>query len=47
VTEHWRGGRYRWDHDSLDLFDGQFIEIQVPRFMVIALCSSRSRSDGR
>jgi hypothetical protein len=37
LTEQWRGGRYRWDQDSLDLSDGQFIEIQVPRFMVTAL----------
>jgi hypothetical protein len=37
LTEQWRAGRYRWDYDSLDLFDGQYIEIQVPRFMIVAL----------
>jgi hypothetical protein len=44
LTEQWRGGRYRWDHDSLDLFDGQFIEIQVPRFMVMALWPAEAES---
>jgi hypothetical protein len=37
LTEQWRGGQYSWDYDSLDLPDGQFIGIRVPRFMVVAL----------
>jgi hypothetical protein len=37
LTEHWRAGRYSWQYDSLDLRDGQYIDVQVPRFMIVAL----------
>jgi hypothetical protein len=37
LIEDWRAGRYSWEYDSLDLRDGQYIDIQVPRFIVVAL----------
>lgn len=36
-SEQWRTGIYNWIHDSLDLSDGQYIDIQVPRFLVVAI----------
>lgn len=36
TSEQWLEGSYDWVKDSLDLRDGQFIDIQVPRWMVEA-----------
>ena len=45
LTEHWRGGEYSWHCDSLDLSDGQFVEIRVPRFIVVALWPEQAEPD--
>jgi hypothetical protein len=36
TSEQWLAGAYDWAKDSLDLPDGQFIELQVPRWAVEA-----------
>lgn len=36
TCEQWLEGSYDWAEDSLDLRDGQFIDIRVPRWMVEA-----------
>ena len=36
TSEQWLEGSYDWAKDSLDLLDGQFIDIQVPRWIVEA-----------
>jgi hypothetical protein len=41
LSEHWRGGQYSWNYGSLDLPDGQYIEIQVPRYMIVAIWPPR------
>jgi hypothetical protein len=45
VTESWREGRYRWDHDSLDLREGQLIDLLVPRFMITTLWPAQPKRD--
>jgi hypothetical protein len=47
LTEHWRGGQYSWNQDSLDLPDGQYIDIQVPRFMIVAIWPPRPKHEER
>jgi hypothetical protein len=37
ASDRWQEGSYSWINDTLDLHDGQFIDIQVPRFMVEAI----------
>lgn len=37
MCTEWQRGRYDWVTDALDLPDGQYIDIQVPRFMVEAI----------
>lgn len=35
--EQWHAGNYNWSDGRLDLADGQYIDIQVPRIMVVAI----------
>jgi hypothetical protein len=37
APEQWRAGRADVDHGSLTMADGQFIDIRMPRFMVLAI----------
>jgi len=45
LTEQWRGGTYDWDKDSLTLLDGEFIDIEIPRFMVVAIWPRRAEPE--
>lgn len=37
TPEHWRAGRAHLPHGVLTMAEGQFIDIRVPRFMVLAI----------
>ncbi len=37
TPEHWRAGNANVGHGVLTMLDGQFIDIRVPRFMVLAI----------
>jgi hypothetical protein len=37
ACDRWQEGTYNWVNDTLDVCDGQYIGIQVPRFMVEAI----------
>ena len=44
TPEQWRGGRMEWHHGALTMIDGQFIDIRVPRFAVLAIWPEASAS---
>ncbi len=37
APEQWRGGQMEWTFGTLTMSDGQFIDIRVPRFAVLAI----------
>lgn len=37
TPEQWRSGRMEWRWGALTMIDGQFIDIRVPRFVVLAI----------
>jgi hypothetical protein len=37
TPEQWRGGEMEWGLGALTMSDGQFIDIRVPRFVVLAI----------
>jgi hypothetical protein len=39
TPEQWRGGEMEWAFGTLTMSDGQFIDIRVPRFAVLAIWS--------
>lgn len=44
APDQWRGGRMDWLHGALTMIDGQFIDIRVPRFAVLAIWPEASAS---
>lgn len=45
-VELWCAGSYCWEQDALELADGQFIDVRVPRTLVSALWPCPSHSAG-
>jgi hypothetical protein len=41
APEHWRGGEMNWCAGALTMSDGQFIDIRLPRFAVLAIWPER------
>ena len=41
TPEQWRGGEMEWGFGMLTMSDGQFIDIRVPRFAVLAIWPER------
>ena len=41
TPEQWRGGEMEWGFGTLTMSDGQFIDIRVPRFAVLAIWPER------
>jgi hypothetical protein len=44
TPEQWRSGEMEWEFGTLTMGDGQFIDIRVPRFAVLAIWPERRES---